>query len=100
VGSSAKTILGLLTSARLDTRVPTLCFTVDGIDAAALAAGVGARGIGIRSGHMYSPRLVARIGRMPAGVARASLVHYNTVEEIGRFRDVLVEVIEGLRSRA
>jgi selenocysteine lyase/cysteine desulfurase len=90
------TMYGVTDRARLDARVPTLCFTVEGVDSAALAAGVGSRGIGIRSGHMYSPRLVTRLGRMPAGVVRASLVHYNTIEEIARFREVLIETIEAL----
>jgi selenocysteine lyase/cysteine desulfurase len=87
------TIYGVTDRAQLETRVPTLCFSVDGVDSAALAAEVGTRGVGIRSGHMYSPRLVKRLGRMPAGVVRASLVHYNTVDEIARFREVLEEVL-------
>jgi selenocysteine lyase/cysteine desulfurase len=39
---------------------------------------------------------MARLGLMPAGVVRASLVHYNTVAEIARFRDVLQEVVDEL----
>jgi selenocysteine lyase/cysteine desulfurase len=39
---------------------------------------------------------MARLGRMPAGVVRASLVHYNTAAEITRFRDVLAEVVDEL----
>jgi hypothetical protein len=36
------------------------------------------RGIGIRDGHMYAPRLMKRLGiSLEAGVNRASLVHYN-----------------------
>ena len=41
---------------------------------------------------MYSPRLMRRLGTMPDGVVRASLVHYNTTEEIVRFGSVLNEV--------
>jgi selenocysteine lyase/cysteine desulfurase len=96
-GLPGVTIYGVTDRARLDARVPTLCFSVAGIDSAALAARVAKRDIGIRSGHMYSPRLVKRLGRMPAGVVRASLVHYNTIEEIGRFRDVLGEAIGAVR---
>ena len=44
------------------------------------------RGIGIRDGHMYAPRLMARLKlAMDSGAARASLVHYHTVEEVRRF---------------
>jgi selenocysteine lyase/cysteine desulfurase len=50
-------------------------------------------GIGIRDGHMYAPRLMKRLGLDPeSGAARVSLVHYNTVEEIHRFRDVLLRL--------
>jgi cysteine desulfurase family protein (TIGR01976 family) len=95
-GISDATVHGVTDRDRLAQRVPTLCFSVDGVDSSAIAAGVAARDVGIRSGHMYSPRLMARLGRMPAGVVRASLVHYNTAAEITRFRDVLAEVVDEL----
>jgi selenocysteine lyase/cysteine desulfurase len=49
--------------------------------------------IGVRDGHMYTPRLMKRL-RLPieTGVVRASLVHYNTVEEVNRFGRVLAEM--------
>ena len=81
---------------RLAERVPTLCFSVEGAAPSAVAEALAARDIGVRSGHMYSPRLVARLGRMPGGVVRASLVHYNTVEEIEQFAVVLEEVVRRL----
>ena len=46
---------------------------------------------------MYSPRLMARLGLMPGGAVRASLVHYNTPEEVERFRAALVDVIDEAR---
>ena len=82
---------------RLAERVPTLCFSVAGVDSSAIAEGMAARDVGIRSGHMYSPRLMTRLGLMPGGVVRASLVHYNTLAEIARFRDTLGEVVDALR---
>jgi selenocysteine lyase/cysteine desulfurase len=33
------------------------------------------------------------LGGAPDGVVRASLVHYNTVGEIARFREALIETI-------
>ena len=86
------TVHGITARERLHERVPTLCFSVAGQDASAIAEGVSARGVGIRSGHMYSPRLMARIGAPSGSVVRASLVHYNTVEEITRFGEALREV--------
>jgi len=89
-------IHGVTDRDRLDERVPTLAFSVEGIRASAIADGLAARDIGLRAGHMYSPRLVGRLGLLPDGVVRASLVHYNTVDEIARFRAALIEVIGGL----
>ena len=39
-----------------------------------------------------------RLNAMPGGVVRASLVHYNTVEEIARFAAILEEVVGELRA--
>ena len=47
-------------------------------------------GIGVRDGHMYSPRLMQRLElSQESGAVRVSLVHYNTIEEIHRFASVL-----------
>jgi selenocysteine lyase/cysteine desulfurase len=52
--------------------------------------------IGIRDGHMYSPRLMQRLGlSKETGAVRVSLVHYNTAAEIQR----LAAVLAGLRRR-
>jgi selenocysteine lyase/cysteine desulfurase len=61
---------------------------------AAVSAKCAEHGIGIRDGNMYSPRLLRRLGVSPeVGVVRASLVHYNTVDEIHRF----VETLQAMR---
>ena len=40
------------------------------------------RNIGVRDGHMYSPRLMKRLGlALESGAVRASLVHYNTLKK-------------------
>ena len=96
-GIAGATVHGVTDRARLAERVPTLCFSVEGIDPSAIADGLAARDVGARSGHMYTPRLMKRLGLMPAGVVRASLVHYNTAAEIARFREVLGEIVEDLR---
>ena len=90
------TVHGVSDPHRLHERVPTLCFSVAGRDSAAIAAGLAAREIGVRSGHMYSPRLIERLGLSPAGAVRASLVHYNTPAEIARFGAALREVLDDL----
>ena len=87
------TVHGVTDRTQLHKRVPTLCFSVAGVESSAIADGLAAKDIGARSGHMYSPRLMKRMGLMPAGVVRASLVHYNTLEEIARFGEALREVV-------
>jgi selenocysteine lyase/cysteine desulfurase len=42
---------------------------------------------------MYSPRLMARLGLLPGGAVRASLVHYNTSAEIARFGEALRDLV-------
>jgi selenocysteine lyase/cysteine desulfurase len=42
---------------------------------------------------MYSPRLMKRLGlAQESGAVRASLVHYNTLEEVRRFGSALAEM--------
>ena len=50
--------------------------------------------IGIRDGHMYAPRLMKRLNlSMDSGAIRASLVHYNTLDEVRRFGEALKAII-------
>lgn len=89
----AVTVYGIKEKSRLDHRVPTICFTLKGLPAARVAAHCAENGIGVRDGNMYSPRLLRRMGIPPeTGAVRASLVHYNTAEEIGTFVDVLRQI--------
>jgi len=84
------TVYGIQKRECLDHRVPTVCFNVEGVSAAAVAERCAERGIGVRDGNMYSPRLLQRLGISPqAGAVRASLAHYNSLEEIDRFTDVM-----------
>jgi cysteine desulfurase family protein (TIGR01976 family) len=90
------TLLGITDTERLSQRVPTLCFTVARCESPAIAAGLAARDVGVRSGHMYSPRFLSQLCPLPAGAVRASLVHYNTASEIARFGTALRGVLAEL----
>jgi cysteine desulfurase family protein (TIGR01976 family) len=84
------TVYGIREASQLEHRVPTICFNLNGVPAPRVAAFCAENGIGVRDGNMYSPRLLRRMGIPPeTGAVRASLVHYNTIEEIGKFVDVL-----------
>jgi cysteine desulfurase family protein (TIGR01976 family) len=81
---------GISDPSRVAHRVPTLAFNIDGVAPAAITEAMASAGIGIRDGHMYSPRLMRRLGLpQESGTVRASLVLYNTVAEIHRFGEVL-----------
>jgi selenocysteine lyase/cysteine desulfurase len=87
-------IYGISDEARLERRVPTICFNMPGITPQEFATEMGEAGIGLRDGHMFAPRLMKRLGlSMETGAIRVSLVHYNKVEEIARFDSVLTEIM-------
>jgi cysteine desulfurase family protein (TIGR01976 family) len=75
-------------------RTPTFCFTVEGVSPADISEKAAARGYAIRHGHLYCPRLIKRIGLSEdSGAVRASLVHYNSAEEIDGFIDGLKDTL-------
>jgi len=87
------TIYGVREDHRVHERVPTLCFNLKKTSPAKVTETMADAGIGIRDGHMYTPRLIKRLGlRQDSGVVRISAVHYNTMEEIHRFGDVLADL--------
>jgi cysteine desulfurase family protein (TIGR01976 family) len=88
-------VYGIAESKSIGERVPTFCFNVRGVTPADVSVKMAAKGIGVRDGNMYSPRLLERLGISPqTGAVRASLAHYNSLEEINRFADAL-RVIAG-----
>jgi cysteine desulfurase family protein (TIGR01976 family) len=87
------TIYGLAGKSQVHDRVPTLCFNLPNVAPAKVTETLASAGIGIRDGHMYAPRLMKRLGvRQESGVVRASLVHYNTMDEIRSFGSVLLDL--------
>ena len=81
---------------RLAERVPTFCFNLPNISPALVTETMSDRGIGIRDGHMYAPRLMKHLGlSLDTGVVRASILHYNTIEEIHEFGKVLRDMVRG-----
>jgi cysteine desulfurase family protein (TIGR01976 family) len=89
------TIYGLAAKDRIHERVPTLCFNLSNITPARVTETLAHAGIGIRDGHMYAPRLMKRLGvPLDSGVVRASLVHYNTIQEVRNFGNALLDLIK------
>ena len=86
-------VYGIDDDARVAERVPTFCFNLPGIAPQVVTETLARANIGIRDGHMYAPRLMRRLNvPVESGVARVSLVHYNTMAEIHRFGNVLSEL--------
>lgn len=82
------------------TRVGTISFTSTKATPTAISRHLGARNIAIRAGHAYSKRLVDQLATNrdlnidPAtGVARLSLQHYNSPEELALACEVLDEIL-------
>jgi cysteine desulfurase family protein (TIGR01976 family) len=92
--ANAKAVVyGVTAKDQISRRTPTLCFNLPGISPAKVTEGLAKQNIGVRDGHMYSPRLMRRLGLpQESGAVRASLVHYNTMEEIDRFGSALAEM--------
>jgi cysteine desulfurase family protein (TIGR01976 family) len=80
------TVYGITAKDHISHRTPTLCFNLPGRSPAEVTEELAKQNIGVRDGHMYSPRLMNRLGlTKESGAIRASLVHYNTLEEVQKF---------------
>ena len=75
-------------------RAPTFSFTVDGRDSAEIARAVAAHRLAVGAGDFYAARCIDALGlAAQGGVVRASMVHYNTAEEVDRLIRALDEAI-------
>ncbi len=82
------------TVASPDERTPTISFVLEGRDSASIPKAIESDKIAIRWGHFYAPRLIKYLGLAAQnGVVRASLVHYNTVDEVERLIAALERVL-------
>jgi cysteine desulfurase family protein (TIGR01976 family) len=87
-------VYGVDDPTRISERVPTFCFNLPNMLPAFVTERMSDRGIGIRDGHMYAPRLMKHLGQsLDTGVIRASILHYNTIEEIHEFGRVLRDMV-------
>ncbi len=75
-------------------RVPVFSFTVKDRSSAEISAQLATSGVAIGQGDFYAPRLLQAFGIPDTndGVLRASMVHYNTLDEVDR----LIEALDGV----
>jgi len=87
------TIYGLTDPHRLDERVPTFAFNLKGFAPGQVAEELGQRDIFVWDGNYYALSVTESLGiEESGGMVRVGPVHYNTVEEIERFGEVLGEI--------
>ena len=86
-------LIGRQTAAQ-ESRAPTFSFTVSGRNAEEVPAALEPFKVAIRSGDFYAARCIRDLGlEAEGGVIRASMVHYNTEQEVTRLIEALDAVI-------
>lgn len=87
------TIYGLNDIDRIGERVPTFAFTLERYTPRQVAEELGKRDINVWDGNYYAISVTESLGlEESGGMVRVGPVHYNTVEEIERFGEVLREI--------
>jgi selenocysteine lyase/cysteine desulfurase len=87
-------IHGITELKRLEQRVPTVSFTVDGWHPRQLAEMLGERGIYVWDGNYYALAVTERLGvEAGGGMLRVGAAHYNTLQEVSRLGEALKYVV-------
>ncbi len=82
-------IAGITEQERLQDRVATVSFLVDGHSPAAVVDALAAQQIHARYGDYYAVEVMQRYGRAEEGMVRVGAVHYNTRAEVDQFLNVI-----------
>ncbi len=83
-------IWGITDPHRLEQRVPTFSFTLDGWRPEAVADALGNDNIYVWNGNYYALAVTERLGlEEQGGMVRVGLVHYNTQSEIERLQGAM-----------
>jgi cysteine desulfurase family protein (TIGR01976 family) len=84
------TLYGLRDLSRIDDRVPTYAFRLEGWHPRRFAEVLADENIYVWDGNFYAPSVTNRLGiEESGGLLRVGLVHYNTDEEVNRFAEIL-----------
>jgi len=83
-------IYGITDPRRLEERVPTVSFTMEGIAPRRLAERLAEEGFYAWDGNYYALAVTQRLGLEDhGGMLRVGAVHYNTLDEVHHLRDAL-----------
>jgi selenocysteine lyase/cysteine desulfurase len=89
-------IYGITDPARLDQRVPTVCFTLPGKSPREVAEELGRRGFYVWDGNYYALAVTERLGvEDSGGMVRVGAAHYNTRDEVTRLGEALGQIAAG-----
>ncbi len=83
-------LYGLSDPRRLEERVPTFAFTLEGWHPRQVAEKMAEQNINLWDGNYYAISVTERLGlEESGGMVRVGPVHYNTLEEVERLREAL-----------
>jgi len=87
-------IYGPTESRRLEERVPTFAFTLEGWHPRQVAERLAEQGIYVWDGNYYAINVTERLGlEDKGGMVRVGPVHYNTLEEVARLKETLLGLV-------
>ncbi len=89
---SGVSIHGITDIQRIDERVPTVSFTVQGHHPKQIAQIMGENNIFVWDGHYYAIEIINQLGlEKTGGMIRVGAAHYNTIDELDQLLAVLTE---------
>ena len=87
-------VQGITEKNALDRRLPTVSFSVSGLSPSLIAEGLAKENIFVWSGHSYALEVVKSLNLLDeGGVLRTGPVHYNTINEVHEFLEILDKLI-------
>lgn len=91
-------VYGITDKSRLDERVPTFIFNIDGIATADLNKALADNGVFAWDGNYYALEIMNKLGlEGKGGALRVGAVHYNTPEDVDRLISTLQRIVTRAR---
>ncbi len=89
-------IYGLADVLRLEDRVDTFSFRLEGMHPRVVAEKLAEQGIFVWDGNYYAINVTERLGLEDnGGMVRVGAAHYNTLEEVARLKEALMMIARG-----
>ena len=84
------TIHGITNKKEVNERVPTVSFTIKGINPSDISKKLASNNIFVWDGDYYAVEVIKHLGlEEKGGMVRAGAVHYNTISEIDKLIEIL-----------